>query len=146
MRQGMWEKVEKRSHFPQKLYTFGAGSDDVMLYGTVDYELKDGKKTSVEWSARSHFAEEDGQLKMDFYQVYLVGITLPDETVAFAVANLRPRILLLCQEPSKLILLGPWCITRCKVAIWAQRRGPNWLRWYWILFMPQVQGIVHSRM
>jgi hypothetical protein len=73
MRQGMWEKVAKRSHYPKKLFPFGPGSDEVMLFGTVDYELKDGKKTTVEWSARSHFAEEDGQLKMDFYQVYLVG-------------------------------------------------------------------------
>jgi len=43
-----------------------------MLYGTVDYELKDGKATTVDWSARAHFAQEDGQLQMDFYQVYLV--------------------------------------------------------------------------
>lgn len=72
MRKGMWEKVAKRSHKPSKIYSFGAESDEVMLYGTVDYELKDGRKTTVEWSARSHFAQEDGSLKMDFYQVYLV--------------------------------------------------------------------------
>lgn len=44
-----------------------------MLYGIVDYALKDGKKASdVEWAARAHFVEQDGALKMDFYQVYLV--------------------------------------------------------------------------
>lgn len=69
----MWEKVAKRSHTPKKIYPFGPGSDEVMLFGTVDYELKDGKKASVDWSARAHFAQEDGELKMDFYQVYLVG-------------------------------------------------------------------------
>jgi hypothetical protein len=71
MRKGMWEKVAKRSHFPKKIYIFGP--DDVMLFGSVDYTLKDGKSTSVEWAARSHFTEEDGELKMNFYQVYLVG-------------------------------------------------------------------------
>lgn len=74
MRTGMWEKVAKRSHKPAQIYAFEKGSDDVMLYGTVDYELKDGKKTAITWSARSHFVEEGGKLKMDFYQVYLVSL------------------------------------------------------------------------
>lgn len=68
----MWEKVARRSHKPAKVFPFGSGSNDVMLYGTVDYELKDGKGTSVDWAARAHFVEEAGSLKMDFYQVYLV--------------------------------------------------------------------------
>lgn len=73
MRHGMWDKVAKRSHKPVQLFAFGAGSDDVMLYGTVDYTLKDGRGTTVDWSARAHFTKEaDGGLKMDFYQVYLV--------------------------------------------------------------------------
>ncbi|KAK1042474.1 hypothetical protein LTR74_018526 [Friedmanniomyces endolithicus] len=71
MRKGMWEKVAKRSHKPEKIFSFGPGSNEVMLYGTVKYELKDGKKTEVEWSARSRFVDEDGALKMEFYQVYL---------------------------------------------------------------------------
>lgn len=73
---GMWEKIAKRSHRPHKIYAFGPGSDDVMIYGTVDYELKDGRKTTVDWAAHSHFVHEDGALKMDFYQVYLVSISL----------------------------------------------------------------------
>lgn len=76
MRKGMWEKVAKRSHKPTQIYAFGAGSDDVMLHGTVDYELKDGRKTSTSWGARAHFAQEDGEPKMDFYQVYLVSTSL----------------------------------------------------------------------
>ncbi|TKA23839.1 hypothetical protein B0A50_06974 [Salinomyces thailandicus] len=71
VRTGMWEKVAKRLHKPQKIFSFASGSDEVMLFGTVDYELRDGKKAHVDWSARSHFAQEDGELKMDFYQVYL---------------------------------------------------------------------------
>lgn len=77
MRKGMWEKVAKRSHKPVKIYSFGPESQECMLYGTVDYELKDGKSVNVEWSARSHFAKEDGELKMDFYQVYLVSFPCP---------------------------------------------------------------------
>ncbi|KAF2764717.1 hypothetical protein EJ03DRAFT_331615 [Teratosphaeria nubilosa] len=71
IRKGMWEKVARRSHKPVRIYAFGPESDDTMLYGTVDYELKDGRKASVPWSARSHFTYEDGELKQDFYQVYL---------------------------------------------------------------------------
>ena len=73
MRQGMWEKVSKRSHKPAKIFAFGKDSNEVMLYGSVDYALKDGKSASdIEWSARAQLVEEDGQLKMSFYQVYLV--------------------------------------------------------------------------
>lgn len=68
----MWEKVAKRSHKPQQLYSFGVNSDDIMLFGTVDYVLKDGKGTTVEWAARAHFSKAEGELKMDYYQVYLV--------------------------------------------------------------------------
>ena len=68
----MWEKVAKRSHYPKQIYPLGSDSDDVMLYGTVEYELKDGKKTGLDWSARARFAKEEDALKMEFYQVYLV--------------------------------------------------------------------------
>jgi hypothetical protein len=73
MRHGMWEKVASRSHKPSMIYTFGKGGDDVMLHGTVDYELKDGKRAEgIEWAARARFGAEEGGLKMVFYQVYLV--------------------------------------------------------------------------
>ena len=72
----MWEKVAKRSHKPIQIYAFGAGSDDVMLHGTVDYVLKDDKKASSSWGAKAHFVNEDGELKMDFYQLFLVSKTL----------------------------------------------------------------------
>ena len=72
----MWEKVAQRSHKPEQIYAFGAGSDDVMLHGTVDYVLKDDRKTSTIWAAKAHFAREDGKLKMDFYQVFLVSFEI----------------------------------------------------------------------
>lgn len=72
----MWEKVAKRSHVPKQLFGLGKGSEqEVMLYGTVDYTLKDGRGTTVDWSARAHFVKKEGEeLKMDFYQVYLVSV------------------------------------------------------------------------
>ena len=73
----MWEKVAKRSHKPIQIYAFGAGSDDVMLHGTVDYVLKDDKKTTTTWGARAHLEHEGNELKMDFYQVYLVIVSRP---------------------------------------------------------------------
>ena len=92
----MWEKVAKRSHKPIQIYAFGAGSDDVMLHGTVDYVLKDDKKTSTSWGARAHFVEEDGGLKMDFYQVFLVSETYRVVGVCLEVSILpRTRTLAL---------------------------------------------------
>jgi len=76
LRQGLWEKVSNRAHFPEKVYPFGANSDEVMLYGSVKYELKDGKKATVDWAARAHLTKEDGQAKLDFYQVYLVSLLI----------------------------------------------------------------------
>lgn len=73
-RKGMWEKVKSRLHKPTKIFPFGQNTDEVMLYGTVDYELKDGRKTAVDWAARGHLVKEDSVVKMDFYQVYLVSL------------------------------------------------------------------------
>lgn len=101
IRIGMWEKVAKRSHKPAKIFPFGAGSDEVMLFGTVDYELKDGKKASVDWAARAHFAQEDGALKMDFYQVYLVWpIAIPKRSSSNADDDCRT--LQLCRKLNRL--------------------------------------------
>lgn len=89
MRHAMWEKVAKRSHQPVQLFSFGSGSNDIMLYGTVDYELNDGKCTTVDWAARAHFVEEGGSLKMDFYQVYLVrGCSLPFTNISNQLVGL----------------------------------------------------------
>ncbi|EME89055.1 uncharacterized protein MYCFIDRAFT_185494 [Pseudocercospora fijiensis CIRAD86] len=71
MREGMWVKVAKRSHQPKQLYPFGSGSNDIMLFGTVDYTLREGGSTSLDWAARARFVEHQGGLKLDHYQVYL---------------------------------------------------------------------------
>ena len=98
----MWEKVAKRSHKPFQIYAFGAGADDVMLHGTVDYVFKDVKTASSSWGAKAHFRSEDGVLKMDFYQVFLVSRTLAYrvEAVNGGAESMMYRILVLWLEQS----------------------------------------------
>jgi len=71
LRQSMWEKVSSRAHKPVKIFPFGLSANEVMLYGTVDYVLKNGGKVSVDWAARAHLVQDGEKVKMDFYQVYL---------------------------------------------------------------------------
>jgi len=47
IRKGMWTAVASRLHSPLKVFPFGSGSNEVMLYGTVTYTLKDGRKAGV---------------------------------------------------------------------------------------------------
>jgi hypothetical protein len=72
LRKGMWEKVSSRSHNPMKIFPFGSYSDELMLHGTVKYEMKAGGEKELDWAARVHLVKVDGKVKMDFYQVYLV--------------------------------------------------------------------------
>ncbi|CAD0089101.1 unnamed protein product, partial [Aureobasidium vineae] len=71
LRKGMWEKVNRRKHTALKVFPFGPNSNEVMLYGTVEYGLKDGREATVDWAARAHLVKQDGAVMMDFYQVYL---------------------------------------------------------------------------
>lgn len=72
LRKGMWEKVASREHDPVKIFPFGAASSELMLYGNVSYQMKSGTKAGLMWAARAVMAEEDGEVKMSYYQVYLV--------------------------------------------------------------------------
>lgn len=58
-----------RKHHLHRIYPFT--DTDVMLHGSVDYALHNGAKVSVDWAAHAQFAESDGKLLMNFYQVYL---------------------------------------------------------------------------
>jgi hypothetical protein len=68
----MWEKVSSRAHKPLKVFPYGPNSDKLMLYGTVNYGLKTGEASTKDWAARAHLVKKDGEVKMNFYQVYLV--------------------------------------------------------------------------
>ncbi|KAH0843350.1 hypothetical protein AYO21_09962 [Fonsecaea monophora] len=73
LRKGLWTgPVVTRKHKLEKIFPFGEGSLECMLYGTVDYGLRNGKQLTIEWSARAVLAEHDGKdLRFKLYQVYL---------------------------------------------------------------------------
>lgn len=70
----MWAAVSQRKHTINKVFPFGSGSQEVMLYGDVEYELRAGGKATVEWGGRAVLEKsgDDGKLRLKFYQVYLV--------------------------------------------------------------------------
>lgn len=45
----MWTTIDSRLHTPHKIFPFGSGSSEVMLYGNVVYTLKDGRKADVSY-------------------------------------------------------------------------------------------------
>lgn len=84
LRKSMWEKVTSRKHTPIKIFPFGAWSDEVMLYGTVEYKFKEGGEKVVDWGARAKLVkqkDENGtgeqKVKLVFYQVYMVSSRSP---------------------------------------------------------------------
>lgn len=72
LRKGLWSgPIKTRKHTLKQIFPFGDNSKNVMLHGSVDYGLKNGKAVTVEWAARAELVEEGGKLKMKEYQVYL---------------------------------------------------------------------------
>ena len=68
----MWSAIASRSHNPNKIFPFGPHSNELMIYGTVEYTFKEGGKAQKDWAARATMAQVDGEAwKMSFYQVYL---------------------------------------------------------------------------
>ena len=68
----MWEKVKSRSHKPVKIFPFGPNSNEVMIYGSVEYEFKAGGSSGLEWAARGTLEEVDGKVVWSQYQVFMV--------------------------------------------------------------------------
>ena len=68
----MWEKVSSRRHVAEKIFPFGENSNEVMLRGTVKYGLKAGGESGLDWGAYARLTKVDGEVKFEFYQVYLV--------------------------------------------------------------------------
>jgi len=71
-RKGMWDAVHSREHHIEKIFPFGPNATEFMLFGTVAYELKSGKRAEIPWGARATMVKESDVWKMGFYQVYLV--------------------------------------------------------------------------
>ena len=73
-RKEMWEAVRTRQHRIKKIFPFGPNATEFMIFGTVAYELKDGRQTEVPWAAKATMVKESDTWKMGFYQVYLVSV------------------------------------------------------------------------
>ena len=60
----MWAAVASRQHTINKIFPFGSGSNEVMLYGTVAYTLKDERKATVSFPGLSsqYFADGIGRV------------------------------------------------------------------------------------
>ncbi|RGP80777.1 fungal specific transcription factor [Fusarium longipes] len=71
LREGMWDAVSSRKHTLDKVYSFGSGTNQVMLNGTVALELKNGGSAEIEWAGRMELEANDGKHRLKFYQVYL---------------------------------------------------------------------------
>jgi hypothetical protein len=61
-----------------KIFPFGPNSKEVLLYGSVEYTFDDGKVALSEWAGRVCLVKEGEELKIDFYQVYMVSMTASD--------------------------------------------------------------------
>lgn len=101
LRQGLWSgPIKSRKHKLSKIFPFGAGSNELMLYGTVDYGLKNGKAVTCEWAARAVMAEgQQGQLKFKLYQVYVVRLLLAVMLLPIGKTNSPPHHFLLDVSP-----------------------------------------------
>jgi hypothetical protein len=74
MRKALWSgPVKTRKHTLVKIFPFGEDAKEVMVYGFVEYGLKNGKDVKVDWAGRAEFVDEGGEdgLKFKLYQVYL---------------------------------------------------------------------------
>ncbi|KAI5816934.1 hypothetical protein BZA77DRAFT_45873 [Pyronema omphalodes] len=72
VREGMWAAVSSRHHVVAQTYPSSSSSseeDSVMMFGHVDYTLKNGKSLTTEWASRMVFDETEEKLR--FYQVWL---------------------------------------------------------------------------
>lgn len=86
LRHGLWSgPVKTRKHKLEKIFPFGKDSNELMLYGSVDYVLKNGKSVNVEWAGRAVMVEYQGALRFAFYQVFLVSF------VYATLDSTRPR-------------------------------------------------------
>lgn len=87
LRHGLWTHVASRKHTPT--HVFFGGEDELMLYGGVSYRLKADpeKDVYVPWAGRVVFAPQEGGegVKMQFYQVYLVGFHLVGTNEGFGM-------------------------------------------------------------
>lgn len=66
----MWSKVSSRKH-TYTYYSSPERPDTYMLEGRVEYELKTGIKTMMNWVAKAEFEGGGSDRRLAFYQVFL---------------------------------------------------------------------------
>lgn len=71
LRKTMWEKVSTRNHVVENVAEISP--NNLLINGYVEYLLKDGNKAITDWAAHMKVIDDnnDGNYKMEFYQVYL---------------------------------------------------------------------------
>jgi hypothetical protein len=58
-RHSLWSgPIKTCKHSISKIFPFDDNSNEIMLYGTVDYVLKNGKDVMVDWACRAVLTEE----------------------------------------------------------------------------------------
>ncbi|GME31766.1 uncharacterized protein K452DRAFT_254041 [Neofusicoccum parvum] len=71
MRKAQWERIQSMVHKPVKVFPAGNNANECMLRGNVEFALRDGRVSSLDWAANAHLVKEDGRVKMEYYQVFL---------------------------------------------------------------------------
>ena len=73
LRERMWEVVASRKHTLTKAFpgSFGkAGEQEVMLFGEVAREKKDGSSGVFSWAGHAVLRKESGDWKFSYYRVW----------------------------------------------------------------------------
>lgn len=106
MRRGLWSgPVQTRLHTVKKIFPWDKSGNEIMLYGDVLYGLKNGKSITVEWGGRALLERangDPGQIRMKFYQVYLVCLNLSRECLGLSVL-----FLLICSKFTRILQQSP---------------------------------------
>jgi hypothetical protein len=76
-REKAWEAVATRKHTVYEVFPSKKQENELMLYGRVDFEKKNGDKAGASWAGRMIFDKssvEKGEPKLAFYNVWIVSI------------------------------------------------------------------------
>jgi len=65
-----WKVVKKRRHEVVRVYSRDAEGKDVLLIGTAEMGLANGKEIKGDFTARMVFADDNGTEKLKLYQVW----------------------------------------------------------------------------
>ena len=68
-----WDSVKTRKHVLHKVYSLGRACDDVVILGSLQSELKNGRSFEMEFAARAIFARTNSdRLEARDYKIWAV--------------------------------------------------------------------------